>query len=249
MKITNKHNLPEPVYKMLCTNYYDLKPSKDSISCSEIINPLIIKILTDRHREEIEEDAIDRVWSVWGSALHELLSKINGDWRKEERLSRVVDGITVSGKFDLFIDGTLQDYKTTSVYSIMSGGKDSWHDQANVYSWLLKGNGYKVNKMQVVAWLRDWSQGMVSRKKNYPKLPIEIVELKYMLDIDSYVPERIKMYKKLRKLPDNELPECLEKDRWHHWKTNIPLHCTRYCRVNKWCKWYQEHKEEFNESN
>jgi len=84
----------------------------------------------------------------------------------EERLFAEVAGWTVSGQFDrmlLFPDGTLQDYKFTSVWAVPDGCKPEWERQLNALRYLAACNGYRIARLQIVAILRDWSKGKAKR--------------------------------------------------------------------------------------
>ena len=55
----------------------------------------------------------------------------------EIRSEREVDGFIISGKFDFIGDGRLEDFKSTSVYTFMSGSNDEKYIlQGSIYRWL-----------------------------------------------------------------------------------------------------------------
>ena len=63
----------------------------------------------------------------------------------EQRLSTVMPGTgaKISGQFDLFDkqDGTLYDWKETSVWKFLLGDTEEWEQQANINLYLMRMNG------------------------------------------------------------------------------------------------------------
>ena len=118
LKITNNHNLPEPVYKALTTNNYSR--GKSDLSVTQLIDSPRVRILKQRHAEEITEDASEMLWSVWGTAVHTMFEQHEPDGHIVERLYATVGDWVISGAIDLQrseADGsvTILDYKCTSV--------------------------------------------------------------------------------------------------------------------------------------
>ena len=94
------------------------------------------------------------VWSLFGTALHNILEHGKGDNHiVEERVFADVEGMKISGAIDLQEveeDGVIvSDYKTTSAWVVMNE-KDDWHNQLNCYAYLLyKAKGVTVKKLQI----------------------------------------------------------------------------------------------------
>ena len=65
MKLTNKHNLPATFVNVITRPTYSRGDSE--ISVTEILSPPQLVQLRRRHAEEIEVDAADQVWSLFGS--------------------------------------------------------------------------------------------------------------------------------------------------------------------------------------
>jgi hypothetical protein len=126
MRITNDLNLPAPLIAAVSKMR---QPIAGQLSVTELINPPQIRALTIRHWEEITEDASERLWAAVGSLMHQLL-EIHADipgHQAERTLSTVVEGVTVTGTFDLYYeDGVLTDYKFVSVWTTMNGVKEEW---------------------------------------------------------------------------------------------------------------------------
>lgn len=75
MKQHNKHNLPGPIVKVLTGGSYC--PSTERVGVTQLIGPPLIKYLTIKHWDEIEEDVIDRFFAMFGSAVHDVLDRAN----------------------------------------------------------------------------------------------------------------------------------------------------------------------------
>lgn len=73
MKLTNKHNLPEPVVDAVKNDTYN--KGKAGYSVTELISPPRIRVLREQHWEELEEDVVDRIWSLMGQLMHLLLER------------------------------------------------------------------------------------------------------------------------------------------------------------------------------
>ena len=67
MALTNKLNLPEPIYNALCSNY---QPKKHQYSVTTILNPVRQVILKRRYNDEIEQDCSELIWALFGTAYH-----------------------------------------------------------------------------------------------------------------------------------------------------------------------------------
>lgn len=80
MKITNKHHLPEPmVLAVQGERYY----TDGRMGVTNLIMPPRIYQLQKRHDAEIVDDAIDRIWLIFGTAIHKILE---GAWRYLEEM-------------------------------------------------------------------------------------------------------------------------------------------------------------------
>jgi len=216
MKITNKLNLPDEIVAALKTQWYSGNPKK--VSATRLIDAPRIFYLSVRHYDKIEEDVSERVWTLFGSAIHSVLQKTELDNHlKEERLSFTKNGITVSGAFDVYGNQTITDYKVTSVWNVIYGSSnDKWEKQLNVYAYMLIKNGFNPQKAQIIAILRDWSASKAKTTADYPKSPIYIHKVKlWSFDrLDAYIDVRTKLFAEAEKKADANLPFCSDDERW-----------------------------------
>lgn len=94
---------------------------------------------------------------------------------------------------------------------------NNWEEQLNLYGLMFIEAGFSVNKLQVVAILRDWSKFGGQRSQNYPKkqvvtVPIPLWPREKAL---AYAKGRIELHKAAESLPDDDIPICTPEERWH----------------------------------
>jgi len=216
MKFTNKHNLPVEVFDVLSKDNYTAG-NTDFSATTLLKTPRQVQ-LQRRHNDEMTEDVIDRVWSLLGQAAHSVLEKHGSDTSlTEERLYAEVFGRRISGQVDHYHAGCITDYKVTSVYTIIYGSRiHEWTEQLNIYGWLFRQNKFDVNKLQIVAILRDWSATEAARKSGYPQSPITIIPLTLwsMPSAEAYINMRVAEHKNAEALADAELPNCTKEEMW-----------------------------------
>ena len=73
MKQHNSHNLPAPIVKVLTGGSYC--PSAERVGVTQLIGPPLVKYLTIKHWDELEEDIIDRSFAMFGTAVHDVLDR------------------------------------------------------------------------------------------------------------------------------------------------------------------------------
>lgn len=223
MLVSNKFNLPEVVVKALTVDTYSRGNS--DISITTLIDSPRIGILQKEHEGEIEQDAVDFLWSRFGTSVHNMFEDAaEGDDTciSEERLFNDVQGWTVSGAIDLQHvepDGVVvSDYKVTSVWSVIYD-KVEWHRQLNCYAWLVRhAKQLPVKQLRIIAILRDWQRRKAEEGGNYPESPIMIVDIPLWSDSeqDEYVDTRVRMHQSAHGgwAFDDELPNCSDSERW-----------------------------------
>jgi len=233
MKITNKYNLPEPYYKS-CLRDNHPRFDWDTFSVTELMKGTKEIILTRRHWEELEQDCVDMVWSVFGTAVHSIMEGHESENEiAEERISMLVPcdeygDIKVSGGFDLYNGDTkiITDYKTTGVFSyqmkLQEGNESDWAKQLRVYWLILQKAGFPVKGVRNTVFLKDWSKTQARRDPSYPQKPIINIDYDFgpvfrsdvaaemMADLSAKIQE-ILYYKDK---PEEEIPDCTADERW-----------------------------------
>ena len=191
MKLTNRFNLPDPIVNAVSNTGYT--PGSSDITVTQLIQPPLIRHLTKKHWDELEEDVSARVWALFGTAIHHLLEMAykGRTARVEERVYAEVLGWKLGGAFDVLEGSSLSDYKVTSVYS--SDGKIEWERQLNILRWLLHKNNTEVTNLSITAIFRDWRPKEKLKNPDYPtvqmmKLPVKRWSLE---ETGKYSEERI----------------------------------------------------------
>ena len=220
MKITNFHSLPESIISALHRPTYSKGDAH--ISCTELLNSPRIVQLKRKHWEDIEQDASEMVWQLFGSAIHHILEHGKGDNHIiEERLFAEFSGWVLSGAIDLQTvtpEGIeISDYKTTSAWAVMNEKAD-WTHQLNIYAHLVeKVKKIPVTGLSIVAIIRDWS-AREAQKETYPQAPIVTIPIKLWSpeEREAFIQSRLTAHSSAMFEADTEgtLPECSPEEMW-----------------------------------
>tara|TARA_R110000823_G_scaffold41825_2_gene109834 strand:- start:1621 stop:2514 length:894 start_codon:yes stop_codon:yes gene_type:complete len=227
MKITNKQNLPKAIERAVVNDPYDSKNS--DISATRLLQPPRIRVLQQRHWDEIEEDVSDRIWSLLGQSVHHVIERASEGTEDitEQRMyvekDEITNGWVLSGTFDyLSTEGQLIDFKTTSAYSAIDAltkGKKEWEAQLNILDWLIRNSNVKlpikVKSLTIMAILRDWSKIKSLTSENYPKQQSVMIPIKRwsIEEQDLYIKERIALHQNAMLQDEPEI--CSPEERWH----------------------------------
>jgi len=214
MNLTNIYDLPLPIYNATRA-FTRARRAANVISVTELIQPPQMRRLILDHYDEITEDCSDRIWALFGSAVHHVIERgadINS--LAEERMQMDVDGWTVTGQPDLLNDdGVLDDWKVPKAYAVSHGAKIEWECQLNSYAELYRQHGFEVKELRVVAILRDWSKLMAKSGGDYPQQPV------VKLGVPMWEPERARAYiaERVRlhqRAAEGHFGECTPEERW-----------------------------------
>ena len=221
MKLTNKYNIPQTFVNVLERPTYS--KGKANLSVTQLINSPKIVALNNLFQDEIEQDVSDMVWSLFGSAVHNILEHGKDDNHLiEERIHAELDGWKISGAIDLQIlhNGgiSIRDYKTTSVWAVMNE-KAEWEQQLNIYAWLVeKVKGIQVTGVGIVAIIRDWNRRDAAKREGYPEAPVKELQLKLWSyeERERFIKERIAKHSACDFALETEspLPECTPEEMW-----------------------------------
>lgn len=225
MKITNNFGMPQPFVDFAINDKYS--KGKADISVTTLIDSPKIRLMKEKHDHQIEVDAVDMVWALFGTAVHSVLenSKQSEDSITEERLYSTVSGWVLSGAVDrqeIKDDNiTIVDYKVTSVWSVIYG-KPEWENQLNCYAYLVNDkhafNKSKVTNLKICAILRDWNRRDAERKEDYPKAPIVFVDIPLWdhEKASKYIISRMALHQEAQILADvhGDLGLCSAEEMW-----------------------------------
>ena len=223
MILTNDLNLPDSIVRAVANDPYT--QGEADISVTTLIGPARKRALQVRHGDMIQVDAADRLWALYGQIVHSILERATlGDDQivTEQRLFIKRQGWTISGQFDQLIlkdKVTMQDYKFTSAYTVANGVKPEHEAQANIYRLMLEDNNYKIDALEIVAILRDWSKTKAANDSRYPQKPVVImpIDLWPLQRTENYITARLIAHG----LAQTTLPECTAEERWERgtvWK-------------------------------
>jgi hypothetical protein len=221
MKLTNKFNLPETIVNVLKRPTYS--KGKAHISATGLLKSPRIFQLEIQHQDEIEQDASEMVWSLFGTAIHGVLEHGKDQHHTvEERLHAEFEGWQISGAIDLqrnYDDGVIiSDYKTTGAWSVMNEKKD-WEYQLNIYAWLVeKVKGSNIKGLEIVAIIRDWSRRDAANKEGYPEAPIKTIQIPLWSyeQREDFILDKIKLHSdaQFARETGEELPLCTPEQMW-----------------------------------
>jgi len=221
MKLTNKFNIPQTFMNVLDRPTYS--KGKAHLSVTQLLNSPKIVALTKKFEEEIEQDASDMVWSIFGSAVHNVLEHGKDENHiVEQRIHKEYEGWSISGAIDLQVinpDGIdVKDYKTTTVWAVMNE-KFEWEVQLNIYAGLVEDvKRIPVTSVGIVAIIRDWNRRESTTREGYPEAPIKELPIRLWSkeERDAFIANRIALHSacEFALETDGELPDCTPEEMW-----------------------------------
>lgn len=219
MNLTNIHDLPQALVEAVKNDPYNAGDS--NISVTKLIDSPQRRVLLKKYKDAIVEDVSERIWSLLGQAVHTVLERANQSDIVEERLYADVEQWKLSGQFDRLDlrNGVLDDYKCTSVFKVMMSDMIEWERQLNVLRWLAHKNGYKVDRLRIIAILRDWRRADAKRKENYPHAPVVTIDIPVwnLDDTYQYIRTRINLHKSAE--INCSSIKCTDEERWYEGTT------------------------------
>ena len=204
MRILNPQSLPESLVRAVTPPEREIDFSRMSVT--DLIGPPQIRQLKLTNWSRMEERVEDRVWLMLGSAFHDLMHK-HAPGHSEVKIEIPMEPYTLVGVPDVYEDGILYEFKTTSTWSFIYGIKDEWINQLQVYLWLLAQKDVHLNGMKIIAILRDWMESK-SFEPDYPDYALKVVDIPMwpLEKTEQYIRERIQSH--IDCLP------CTDEDKW-----------------------------------
>ncbi|MEA2037095.1 MAG: hypothetical protein U9O94_06275 [Nanoarchaeota archaeon] len=134
----------------------------------------------------------------------------------EQRHEKKIKGWNISGKYDLVLDGTLNDYKSTSCWGyIYDSNAAKYSLQGSIYKWL---NPEKITSdyININFIFTDWSAVKARQDRTYPQL--RVITKKYPLmsieDTEQWIMNKLIVMDSLKDSPQESLPECSKEELW-----------------------------------
>ena len=224
MKITNKFGLPDTIQRAIEND--DYSKGDAYLSVTQLLNSPRIIQLRKKHWNKLTQDISDRIWALFGSAIHHVLEKGGSNKElTEKRYFTEVNGWTISGQIDsLDLDsGILRDYKTCKAYSLMTNDdgevKEEWVNQLNCYRYMLEEQeGIEVKALEIIAFIRDWSKYQSERSNRYPNQEVMVIPVPMWSkdETEKFLQERVRLHQKALASykVTKKLPLCSDKERW-----------------------------------
>lgn len=217
MKVTNYLDLPSALVQAVSLDRHN---KKGEFSATTLLKGTCETVLTERHFDEIEVDASESIWAVFGSAVHSIFEKQNDDTFKEEQFKVSVSNSTVTGRVDSYDmeNETIVDWKTASTWKVIYKDFDDWYRQGLVYAWLLKKSGLNVKRCKFIALLKDHSKSKAKTDATYPSSPVYVYQFDVtesaLEAIEQFITSKVKELEEAADIPDAELKPCSEAERW-----------------------------------
>ena len=217
MKVTNRLGLPAAFVNAVSVRRHNEPGCYSATTLNKGAKEII---LTDRHFDELEADAADSVWAVWGTAVHALMESQKDDNFHEEKFEVPLSKSKITGQVDSYDmeNATIFDWKTASVWKVIKADFDDWKAQGMTYAWLMSQKGRPVKKCRFVALLKDHSKTKAVTDASYPQSPVFVYEFDVTEDGLKETGERL--LKKVAEveaaslLEDKDIPICSESERW-----------------------------------
>lgn len=217
MQLTNVHSFPKAIVDAI--GFIHKKPKKiNHLTVTRLIDSPRIRVLTLKNYDEIVEDVSDRIFALFGSAVHAILSwssETDEDAIVEKRFATKVGSWKVSGQIDYLNtrEKLLQDYKVTSVWAVKNGIKPEWERQLNVLAFLAESHGYQIETLQLVAILRDYSAKTITN--GFPESQITTINIRKWSkeEVMTYIKERVYLHGEAL-VSKGSLIECTPEERW-----------------------------------
>lgn len=215
MTWTNKYGLPKKIVDLVTQDDYVYRDKRYSVT--EILNSTKEIILRRRYRDKVVVDVSDNINKLFGTAFHSLFE--DDSENSEIRVETEVNGITLSGRIDHYKGGVITDYKTTTAYKVKHGDFSDWEQQGLLYAYIMFKNGIIVNRVRIMAFIKDFSLSAKQREANYPESHIYIHEFDvraYMInDIGDFVENKLNELESHKHTPNNELPQPSDDELWY----------------------------------
>jgi len=134
----------------------------------------------------------------------------------EQRHETTVGDYIISGKYDLVLDGTLSDYKSTSVWTyIYDSNAMKYTQQGSIYKWLAP-DRITDNKISIQFIFTDWSAANAARDSKYPQS--RVLTRDYPLwstdRTENYIKDKLQDVTSLLDKPQEQLPQCTSEELW-----------------------------------
>lgn len=217
MKVSNNFGLPQALVSAVSISRHN---KEGCYSATTLLKGTAETMLTKRHWDEIEVDASDSIWAVWGTAVHSIFEKQEDETFKEESFEIPVSNSKVTGRVDSYDlkNEIIVDWKTASTWKVIYKDFSDWEKQGLIYSWLMKKSGLNVKKCRFIALLKDHSKSKAKIDSSYPQSPVYIYEFdvteEKLAEIETFINVKVRQFEVAETLADEKLTPCTPEERW-----------------------------------
>lgn len=215
-------------FEIYATQYRSL----GDYSATSLIDPPRKVQLTKRYGHLVKPTIESMVAAMVGTSVHEKMEELlklanvkNPDYLLERSLVHPFwtgpDGVEqrlVAGRFDiLYKEKDLYDIKTVKTWkTIFDPEMKDWHQQQNIYAYLLFQRGITIESLNIVAFYLDWIESNAIRDRHYPQAPL--VQYKLTLwpweQTAKFIDDRLAKHVAAEYEEDDNLPKCTMEERW-----------------------------------
>lgn len=221
MELTNILKLPAPlVAALVAAEQPPVCPSTGTMRVTALTSPPRLHQLLCRHYDSLTDDASNRIWALFGTAVHKCAQLgQQPDTFSEVALEATICGIRITGTMDLYTSdhgGTVWDYKTGSVGMLPFVPDPKWVEQLNFYAELAARNLMPVNQLRNILLMRDWVKAKARRDYSYPRVQVQTlhVPLWPQAQREQVITTRLQQHLAAVGKPDNKLPPCTQEEYW-----------------------------------
>lgn len=134
----------------------------------------------------------------------------------EQRAVRELDGYLIGGKYDMVIEGRLQDFKSTSTFTYKNQTNvHKYCQQGSIYRWL---NPEKITDdyIYIQYIFTDWSANFAKSDPKYPRsrvleFPVRLMSIG---ETEQFIRSKLRDLSRLQDTPEKELPLCSADELW-----------------------------------
>ena len=134
----------------------------------------------------------------------------------EGRMQRKVDRWTITGQYDLIVDGRVTDLKTTKTYGYISGSNnDAYIKQGSIYRWL-NPNKITDDQLSILYYFKDWTAMAARANPLYPKAEMlqKMFPLLSIQETERYITNKLRQLDDAIGKPEEDIPECTSEELW-----------------------------------
>jgi hypothetical protein len=134
----------------------------------------------------------------------------------EQRRVREFKGYKIGGKFDMIVDGQLEDHKSTKTWGYMNGSNvEDYTKQSSIYRWLnediVSHETFKINYI-----FTDYVAAKARIDPNYPQN--QIIQKEYPLmsidETETFIENRLSLIDLYKDKEEDLIPACTDEELW-----------------------------------